>query len=65
MSGARRGSVVDVSLDAWHPDLKIATDLAGQELVDLSVSRDSRRLSGDGIDVHGMMGALAQQAAPL
>jgi hypothetical protein len=36
------------SLDAWNLGLKIAADLTGEELVDLSVSRHSGCLAGDG-----------------
>ena len=52
-------------LDAWDSDLKITTDLSSQELVDLPVPRNRGRLSGDGIHVHGVIGALTQQAASL
>jgi len=52
-------------LDAGIRNLKIATDPASGELVDLSVPRNSGGLSGDGIDVHGVVCALTQQAASL
>jgi hypothetical protein len=45
--------------------LQITTDLADEELVDLSMPRNGRRLSGGRIHVDGVVGALAQQAAPL
>jgi hypothetical protein len=53
------------TFDAWDFDLKITADLPSQELVDLSVARNSGRLSSSGIHVHRVIGALAQQAASL
>jgi len=52
-------------LDASIHDLKVTSDLPSQELVDLSVARNSGCLSSSGIHVDGMVGALAQQAASL
>jgi hypothetical protein len=45
-------------LDAWNFDLKITTDLPRQELVDFSMSRNGRDLSGSGIHVDRVVGAL-------
>jgi hypothetical protein len=50
---------------ACNRDLEITTELTGQGLVDPSLPRNSGRLSGDGIDVHGVVFALTQQAASL
>jgi hypothetical protein len=52
-------------LAAGIRDLKVTTDLASEELVDLSMAGNGGTLPGGRIDVDRVIRALAKQAASL